>query len=434
MEPWLPLIGGALLSLLFLWGAVRSRAKRRLLEDTPTSKTAGVFIGFVELKGRARSGHPLRSFLAEADCVWYAWSVEEHWSRTVTESYTDAQGKRRTRTRTESGWTTVASGGEMIPFYVEDETGVLRVVPDGAKVEAASAFSETCGRGDGLYYGKGPAGGVSNSTHRRRFTESALPLGAALYVVGCARERKDVVAPQIQADPSAPLFLISTRDEAAVRRSYGRGSWGWATGGLVVLGAGVWIHAAMAQLRPEPIAVESALSGLGYLGAGSLGWGWMVYNSMVSMRHRVRQAWSLIDVQLKRRADLIPNLVSCVRGFADHERTLQAELAALRGQLEATPPGRPGPDPHELRSAVRVMVERYPDLKAQAGFLELQEELARTEERIALARAYYNDLASFYNVRRQVVPDAWVASLAGCGEERLLEADGFERAPVRIEF
>ena len=100
--PFLPLIG-AVLALVSLAMAFRNGRRRRLIENLPTSKTSGVFIGFVELKGTAESAQPLRSYLAEKACVHYAWTVEEHWSRTVTTTETDSKGNTRTVTRHESG-------------------------------------------------------------------------------------------------------------------------------------------------------------------------------------------------------------------------------------------------------------------------------------------------------------------------------------------
>ena len=99
--------------------------------------------------------------------------------------------------RTESGWTTVASGGEEIPFFLQDDCGVILIRPEGAKIEPATIFDETCGPGDPLYYGKGPAHAVCDSDRRRRFFERGLPQHTMLYVVGQARERQDVVAPEI---------------------------------------------------------------------------------------------------------------------------------------------------------------------------------------------------------------------------------------------
>jgi hypothetical protein len=435
-EAWWPVAAGALLALLCLWAALRARRRRRLLEDIPTSRTQGVFIGFVELKGLARAEAPLMSTLAERSCVWYAWSAEEHWSRTVTETYTDSDGKTRTRTKTESGWTTVAGGGEMIPFYLEDATGVILVRPEGAKIESLGVFDRICGPEDPLYYEKGPAEAVMNSTQRRRFHEDAVPVGSRLYVVGQARERDDIVAPEIARSAAAPLFLVSVRSEDQVRKGMGWASWGLWILGLVLLAGGMIGRFVMAErtIRPPAMALEAAFAGAGLLLASGLGWVWMVYNSLVELRQRVRQAGSLVDVQLRRRSDLIPNLVACVKGFRDYESALQAELAELRSQLGATAPGRPGPDPHACLPTVAVIAERYPELKAQESFLRLQEELSDTEERIALARGYYNDIAAFYNTRLEVVPDRLVASLAGLHPSALLAAQSFERAPVAVKF
>ncbi|MEY2410831.1 MAG: hypothetical protein QOF48_3501, partial [Verrucomicrobiota bacterium] len=190
---------GAGLALLCLMAAYRAGKRGRLIDNLPTSKTTGVFIGLVEIKGTAESSAPLTSHLSETACVHYSWSVEERWSRTVTESYTDSDGKSRTRTRHESGWTNVAEGGEMISFFVQDDCGIVLVRPEGARIEPIQVFQESCGRGEALYYGKGPPGSVSSSDHVRRFIENAIPLHAPLYVMGQARERADVVAAEIAA-------------------------------------------------------------------------------------------------------------------------------------------------------------------------------------------------------------------------------------------
>jgi len=230
--PFLPLLG-ALVAVVSLVMACRNGQRRRLIDNLPTSKTSGVFIGFVELKGTAESAQPLISYLAGQACVHYSWTVEEHWSRTVTETYTDSKGRTQTRTRHESGWTRVGDGGETIPFYLQDDYGVILVRPDGAKIEPLTLFEETCGTSDPLYYGKGPAGAVANSDYRRRFVELGIPLKTKLYIVGQSRERKDVVAPEIAADEQAPMFLISTRSGGAGQfgheggvRAAGRSFWG----------------------------------------------------------------------------------------------------------------------------------------------------------------------------------------------------------------
>ena len=193
--PYLPILG-LLLGLVSIYGSFRSGRKWRLVDGLPTSKTTGVFIGLVEIKGTAECSAPLTCYLAAIPCVWNQWSVEEEWHRTVTETYTDSDGKTQTRTRVESGWKTVAQGGEQVPFYLQDDCGIILVHPEGAKVEPKQVFDHTCGRSEPLYYGKGPADAIAHSTQRRHFVEQAIPHHAMLFVVGQARERRDVVAPR----------------------------------------------------------------------------------------------------------------------------------------------------------------------------------------------------------------------------------------------
>ncbi|MBA4137624.1 MAG: LemA domain-containing protein [Opitutus sp.] len=431
-NPLYPALAASVASLALLAWSMHLRRRHRLLSDLPTSKTHGVFIGFVELKGTAEAESPLRSKLAEQTCVHYRYSVEERWSRVVTETYTDANGKTQTRHRTESGWKTIASGGETIPFYLRDDTGAVLVQPARASIEPRDLFSATVRPGDALYYRKGPPGAVAHSDHVRRFSESGIPLHAPLYVVGQARERADLVAPEIAASADAECFIISTRNEERVVRGYGVGSWvTWLLGALCAGTAGLAAQNAFALADPVvPVSAALALYLLWWGGT----WIWMVYNSLVGLRERVRQGWSLVEVQLKRRHDLIPNLVATLSAYSSHEQTLQTALAALRTQAAATAPGAAGPDFHGLAASLRAVVERYPELQAQAGFAHLQKTLVETEQRIALARTYYNDLATYLATRLERVPDCFVARLGRMQPALLLAAADFERAPVEVNF
>ncbi len=426
---------GMALGLLFLWGSLRLRRKRRLIDDLPTAKTQGVFIGLVELKGTAEVEAPLTAFLSSRRCVQYRYRVDEHWSRTVTETYTDKDGKTQTRTKQESGWTTVADGGETADFYLQDDTGAILVRPAGAKIEPAGFYDVTCDRGNPLYYAKGPPQAVADSDHRRRFVETGIALHAPLYLVGQARERADVIAPEIAADKEAPIFLISTRTEEKVRAGLGRGIWALALlgviaflGGYALRNHGGW-HRPFVECLPSYAELVAA-----YVGLAVLGWVWMAFNSLVGLRNRVRQAWSLVDVQLQRRHDLIPRLVETVAALRTHEAATQTALAALRNQLTATPPGVSGPDFSGCAPALRAVVEAYPNLKSDAAFLALQRQLAETEQRIALARAYFNDIATFLNTRLEIVPDRWLAVLGRMQPQALLAATDFERAPVSVKL
>jgi hypothetical protein len=430
---FLPLIGGAL-ALLCLWRVYVLGRRRLLVENLPTCKTTGVFIGLVELKGTAESEEPLVSYLAGQKCVHYTWSVQEHWSRTVTETYRDSKGNTRTRTRRESGWKTVANGGESISFYLQDDEGVVLVRPEGANIEPLKVFSETCGRLDPLYYGKGPPGAVMHSDHRRMFVEQAIPLHAPLYVMGQSRERKDIVAPEIAADKHAPMFLISTRTEEQVRSRLGWGCRGWTIFGLILCVAGLIISDKVGQVDPANRVMVYVLVALVFGGTAALGWLWLAYNGLVDLRQRVNQAWSQVDVQLKRRFDLIPNLMNVVTAARDHEANLQTELAEMRTQLTATPPGESGADYHGVKQTLIAIAERYPELMADTSFVMLQENLTDTEERIALARGYFNEIATHFNTRLEVVPERFVARMARMKPRTLMAAKAFERAPVKVEL
>jgi hypothetical protein len=420
---------GCVIALLCVLMAFRFLRKKRLIDDMPTSKTLGVFIGLAELKGRAESDQPLTSYLAAKQCVLYSWKVEEHWSRTVT-----TMTSKGMQTRHESGWTTVAKNDVLPPFYLKDDMGIIRIVPQGAEIQDLQIFSKTCKHADPLYFSKGPLQEIANSDHERRFVETAILLHSNLYVMGQARERADMVAAEIAKDKKAPIFLISTRTEKQISSSLGGGFWGWMIAGLLAAVGGVWIgnlvlNPGMPQAWP-PFVIAAG----GYLLIIALGWVWTVFNSLVNLQQRVKQGWSQVDIQLKRRNDLIPNLVQVVEGYAAHEQGLQELVTKLRGQLSATPPGVEGPDYAGFMPTFRVVVENYPDLKASELFLKLQNELTDTEQRIALARDYYNQIVTFYNTRLEVVPDTFLAKMMGLKAATLMEAADFERAPMVVHL
>jgi hypothetical protein len=366
--------------------------------------------------------------------VHYTWDVDEQWRRTVTETYSYAKGRTQTRTRTETGWTRVGHGGESAPFYLKDDTGILRINPEGANIQGNIIFNKTVGPSDPLYYGKCSAGAVANSTHQRRFHETALPLHLMLYVLGQAREREDVVAAEIARDKTSPMFLVSTRSEKQISSGYGR--WWWffmALGLAIALGGGAW-WAVLIKTGPALDWRPFVIMGAGYLAVLVLIWIWTTYNSLINLHHRVEQGWSQVEVQLKRRHDLIPNLVGIIEGYREHERETQTVLAELRAQMEATPPGATGPDYKGVAPSLRITIERYPDLKASEMFLKLQQSLVDTEQRIALARDYFNEIATFYNTRLEIIPDRYAATLARLRPRPLMSAAEFERAPVGVNL
>jgi hypothetical protein len=436
------IISGIVLVLILLIGfSLRALKRHRLMEDLPTSKTTGVFIGLVELKGTAESENPHRSFLAEQRCVWYFWTVQEHWSRTVTEHYRDSDGKMQTRTRTESGWTTVASGGETHLFYLKDDLGVIRIDPNKAEIHSTKVFNKTVTKRDPLYYGKGPAKGISDSTGERCFSEQAISLHQPIYVIGQAREREDYVAAEIAYDRSAPLFLISTRSAESHRAGELWTFWGLGIF-AVFLSTGIGIGLTQNGMHQDMIDPMAAIVVPGVLGGGTfaiwfLGWLWTVYNSLIGLKNRVKMAAANIEVELKRRNDLIPQLVKVVDGLQKHERDIQETTALLRSQVAVlsvdTDEGTSTPA-QGCAARLIALVEHYPELKANDGFLKLEENLIETDQRIALARNYYNDVVCTYNTRCERVPEGWVAILAGLRPVSLFTAENFEREAFSVNL
>jgi hypothetical protein len=429
--PWI----GLIVAVIALFLSLRACRRRRLIDNLPTSKTQGVFIGLVELKGTVECEQPLECYLAQMPCVYYSFDIEERWSREVTETEDDGKGGTRTVTRTESGWTSVDSRMESTPFYLKDDTGHLLVRPEGARIEAVSVFSESCTPLNPLYYGKGPTMGIMDSDEVRRFTETAIALPMPLFVVGQARERKDVVAPEIAADPQASEFLISTRSQEQVSSGLGWQLWLFFLLGAVLAPGG---HIAGTLAGNQDITTMLILIFIGefvlFLVIWFIGWFITVYNSLVELRQRVEQGWSQVDIQIKRRHDLIPNLIDAVKGYRDHEAATQTALAAMRSQLAATPPGQAGADFQAVQTQVQILKEAYPELKADQNFLALQQNLSETEQRIALARSYFNSIATFYNTRLGVIPDRFIASVGAMKPRALMEANDFERAPVDVKF
>ena len=167
----------------------------------------------------------------------------------------------------------------------------------------------------------------------------------------------------------------------------------------------------------------------------------LFYNGLVRTRNRVDNAWSQIDVQLKRRYDLIPNLVETVKGYAAHERqTLEAVTNARSNAINAQQAGtvqQQAQAENALSGALKslfAVAEAYPDLKANQNFLQLQEELTSTEDRIAYARQFYNDSVLNYNNKIQVFPRNVLAGVFNFEKREYFEGDPEASGPVKVQF
>ena len=167
-------------------------------------------------------------------------------------------------------------------------------------------------------------------------------------------------------------------------------------------------------------------------------WAISVYNQLIALRNRVKDQWAQIDVQLKRRFDLIPNLVETVKGYTKHEsETLEAVIKARNTYVSATLPEDQMKADGELTQAISklfALTESYPELKANTNFQALQQELTETESKIAAARQFYNDTVMVYNNKVSMVPSNIIASLFKFNKEAFFEANETERQNVQVKF
>ena len=163
-----------------------------------------------------------------------------------------------------------------------------------------------------------------------------------------------------------------------------------------------------------------------------------VYNSLVSLKVKIQEAWSQIDVQLKRRTDLIPNIVETVKGYAAHEKEVFENVTKARTALiSAQTPKEAGEADQMLGSALKslfAVAENYPELKAQEGFVNLQKELSDTEDKVAYSRQFYNSVVRQYNEKIVVFPNNLIASSFGFKSQEFFEVEEAEREKVEVKF
>ncbi|MEF3245008.1 MAG: LemA family protein [Caldisericaceae bacterium] len=163
-----------------------------------------------------------------------------------------------------------------------------------------------------------------------------------------------------------------------------------------------------------------------------------IYNGFITLKNRVENAWAQVDVQLKRRYDLIPNLVETVKGYAAHEKEIFEKLGELRAKaLGAQSVKDIGETNNQITQTLKTLfavAENYPELKANENFLKLQEELANTENKIAFARQFYNDVVMQYNAKQQRIPDVFVARLMNLTPKEYYPIEEEARGPVKVQF
>ena len=165
---------------------------------------------------------------------------------------------------------------------------------------------------------------------------------------------------------------------------------------------------------------------------------WFLYNGMVTARIRIREAWSGIEVQLKRRSSLIPNLIETVKGYAKHEKQVFENVTKARSTLLGAKGPKEAASADNMLSgdlkSLFAVAEAYPNLRASENFKELQEELSDTETKIAASRQFYNANVLDYNTKIKIFPNVMVARLMGFSEEEFFEAEEEAKKDIKVKF
>ena len=417
----------------------RCEKRARLIIDTPTSKVKGVFIGLNELKGHVVLTDHLISYLTDTPCCWYKYKIEEHYTRTRTT--TDSEGNSKTETY--SGWETVDSGGSRVPFELSDDTGHIRVNPAKAEIDGDESLEITRSRIDEIYYDKGPQQAISGSNGRRRFTESVLSSNEDIYILGSAGIRRDVAEYEIAFDKQDELYMISTRKEEEIQSKYTRGRLLSILGGLGCVICLPFLLEFQVNIYPRALTI-SMISAPCFLILIMFLYVSLVFNGLVRIRERLIQAWSIIEIQLQRRYDLIPQLVDSVKKYIQHESELHSAAAASRASKSprGVLPGKSDVNrqvsvANAQTAALTQLVavqEAYPELNASDLVGRLMTELSDTEDRIALAREFYNGSCGNYNSRTKRFPEVFFARMFGYKTASFYEIEEFHKTVPTVNL
>ena len=429
--------------------------KKWVIDDTPTSTCRGVFVGRNEVVGQAVPLYePIVTPFSQTPSVWFSWDLER-WEKSGDNHSWVTKEKRQTAA----------------PFWLQDDTGRVLVRPRGADLEPVQSLCEKLDgdfappysrwqlrqwvlvgedtierthsmtdasfaappQVDGGWFDSTPdtASPISSLSGKWRITEQVIAAGAPVYLLGTANPRTD--GPGLEFSGRTGDLLVSTKSEAQVASSSG---WSARLCGLgCLLLSAVFVGAATDALFDEikwflivwTLGIEVGILFLLTLQRN--------YNRQVEVKEQAAKAWSLIDVSLQRRSELLPNLVAVVKGYAAHESETQQAEAELRAvpaapateelPSDATLEGAQNTD-RGLKAAAKTTIalaEGYPDLKASGVYLDLQLRIADAEESVASARQFYNDAIEVLRTRRSQFPGSLFARFVDVPSWKLFEAE-----------
>lgn len=412
--PFLLAVGG----LLGVGGWVVDR-RRRAYADLATTPAAAVFAGRNEVKGRAWAAEPLASHRTQTPSVWWRYVLEEERSHTRTVTSTDSNGNTHSRIEHYNAWHKIDERAEALPrFEMVDDSGSVPVVLSGARVVSRQVFHDVFRDDDNS---RGFLEKLfDNRTGRYQEAEDAIAVGDTLFVCGEAELDDATGVPFLGRE-----VLVTTRSEESTTASL--------TAVVFILVffaiAAVTVGSGMLLGGEEPDRPQAWAPGLGAaLLALAVAQAIVVYNRLRLLAQGVDRARSLVDVQLERRHDLVPQLADCVAAHAEHERTLLEIVASAR----AAAPTDAAQQTEQLRT-VLARAEDLPDLNADESYQRLMDALADTENRIAGSRGFYNESLTLLRDRSQAFPGVLVARFVRPTHHDVAAAEGFERTVPALE-
>ena len=382
VKTWVVLVSMLVAIILILLGVYfgfRRIKIKRYVENIPTSLSSGISYGPSELKGQIEFTEdyaPLTGPETKEKCVYYRHKITE-----------------KRRSGKETTIVVIKDETHEIPFYCKDREGNTKIIPDGAEVTAELKFEKRRGR--------------------RTYYEWHLPRDAEVYVLGSA------VIDEVEGDKLAVSdgkdkfpFIISDESETEVMLRQGRKGLLWlgvAQNATIFLG--LILFGAVGSFAATDFLLAAMFAPL-FL---SFSMFVLMYNDLIFLRNRVKRAWANIEVSLKKRSDLIPNLEQVVKNYLSHEKGIMNSVARLRnsvvGKSAFTPAEADQAMGHELSVSNRIFAlrEDYPDLKGNEMMEDLMNRLARMENEVSMMRAGYNDGIERYRTVKQRLPEVLIA-------------------------
>lgn len=376
---WAVIPVGLLLALLFTWLGFRQVRYKRLIENVPTSLTAGVSCGLAEVQGSLmidEDKEPLCSPHTNSRCAWYYYKEEER----------RGSGKN-------AKWVTLTEKTDYLTFYAEDEEGRLAI--DATDAEIISRY-DMCER-----------------QGRMRYTERTLRMSDPLYAIGQAdvdKHQADRLL-MVRGDTSEPFILSNFPEVNVMLMKARRGMFYLSLAFSSLLLALLMTFASSGGFAATDFLM-AAMAAPVYMLLVTLV---LHYNDLVFLRRRAERNWANIEISLKKRHNLIPNLEKLTKRYLAHEKEVMLKVAELRKlytqdkdtlskYLQAE---------QQAEQQLNAVIEDYPELKGNKVVAKLMKNLARAENEVALFRRGYNDAVEIYNARIATVPDVFFAKAMG---------------------